>query len=190
MNDPFKVWSRRTARTEAYDILINAEVVAPAVTYDSPHLSSIKLITIPLGQIAELSKMTLRAQQEELVRRVCTEYLNIPDIPLAKKQRSTTGDAPAKGPVWISRTTFRAPPEQDLKDALHQVCTRLSSRDQDIPEPHLIPTREVGVEFIGIRDGLGAPAPEPQIPEERKLELLQETCENDFTILYLHGGGM
>lgn len=134
--------------------------------------------------------MTSHAQQEKIVKRACADYLNKPDIALADKQHLTTRDAPARGPVWISRTSFKAPCELDIRDALHRACTTSGNPSQEIPPSSQIPLKDVGVEFIGIRKGVDPSTPEPTMLEGRKLEMLQDSCENDFTILYLHGGGM
>ena len=134
--------------------------------------------------------MTSRAQQEEKVKTVCANYRAIPDIPLAQKQRGTARDAPPRGSVWISRTSFRAPLESDLRDALWMASERLRTENQATTKQGYPPLKDVGVELISPRHGADATAAEPSIPETQKVKTLQESCESDVTILYMHGGGM
>ncbi|MCJ1247620.1 hypothetical protein MMC30_004835 [Trapelia coarctata] len=134
--------------------------------------------------------MATTAEQKQMVQALCNEYLSIPDMPLAQKQRETARDVPAKGNIWISRTKFPAPMEADLRDVLYEVCERLKAPDQNIALPQDVPLRDVGVEFIGHRPDANGNTLEPDIPEKDKLMFLQRDCESDMTILYVPGGGL
>lgn len=134
--------------------------------------------------------MTTIGEQKRVVRTVCQKYQSIPWVPLAKNQRKTSRDAPARGGVWISRSSFPAPPETTLRDALYTVCERLKAPHQTIIAATEVPLLDVALEFVGNRAGVPSDAAEPDIPEPSKLKLLESECESDMTILYMHGGGL
>ena len=132
--------------------------------------------------------MTTIAEQKRLVKATCQKYKTIPWIPLARKQKETSYDPPARGGVWISRATFSAPSSTSLRDALYRVIGLLKTDYHQITRD--VPLSDVGVEFIGARPGVANDAPEPDILEDEKLKLLEKDCRSDMTILYVHGGGL
>ena len=85
--------------------------------------------------------------------------------------------------------SLHAPPETDLRDILYHVCSQIKGPEHIITPPEEVSLQDVGVEFIGRRLNVASDAPEPSIPEHEKLKALEEGCESDMTILYLHGGG-
>jgi hypothetical protein len=129
-------------------------------------------------------------EQKKLVKLTCRKFRSLPWVPLAQKQRETSHDAPARGGVWISRTAFPTPASTSLRNALYSVINHLKSDYHRITPAEDTPLIDVGVEFIGIRSGVPNDAPEPAIAEEEKLQALEKECENDMTILYIHGGGL
>ena len=127
-------------------------------------------------------------EQKKLVKTFCSKYKALPLLPLSKWHLDASRDAPARGGIWISRMSFPAPPEADLRDSLYRVCEWLKSAVHTIPPPDEVPLKDVGVEFVGRRLGVETNAPEPSIPEHEKLKALEGECESDMTILYVHGG--
>ena len=127
--------------------------------------------------------------QKKLVKTFCTAYKALPLVPLSKRHEDASHDAPARGGIWISRTSFPAPPENDLRNLLYHACNQLKTPEQTITPSEEVPLMDVGVEFIGHRSGVEPLTPEPSIPEHDKLKALEKECESDMTILYLHGGG-
>ena len=105
-------------------------------------------------------------------------------------QRESSRNTPARGGVWISRMTFRAPEDTGLREALYRVCERLKSPHQSFTPPCQVPLNDVGVEFIGRRSGVEDKAMEPDVSEQEKLKALESECTSDRTILYIHGGGL
>ena len=135
--------------------------------------------------------MTTVDEQKKLVKELCRNFKSsIPWEPISKSQRQTDPDSPARGDIWISRTKFQAPKEDDLRRALYNVCERLKTSEHSLTPPSDVPLQDVGVEFLGRRLGVGAQAKEPHIPEEDKLKALENECRSDMTILYMHGGGL
>ncbi|KAF4631618.1 hypothetical protein G7Y89_g6505 [Cudoniella acicularis] len=105
-------------------------------------------------------------------------------------QKETSRDTLAKGPVWISRAIFPAPPESDLRDSLYFICDQLKNPHQTITPKYEVPLLDVRLEFVGSRSGVPANATEPDMSELEKLERLEKECESDLTILYIHGGAL
>ena len=135
--------------------------------------------------------MTTKAEQQAIVREVVAKYDDRPPwTPIGKLQRATRKDRPARGGIWISRTKFLAPPENDLRNALYEVIDRLKRPDHIITPASETPSVDVQVEFVGVRGGVASDATEPKIPEEAKLQSLESEVESDMTILFVHGGGM
>lgn len=134
--------------------------------------------------------MATATDQRKLVKAACQRYRSIPWIPLSQKQRETSHDAPARGGFWISRTTFKAPSDSGLRDALYQIIDVLKSDYHQITPARDTSLIDVGVEFIGARAGVASDAPEPDVTEDEKLKELERECKSDLTILYIHGGGL
>ena len=134
--------------------------------------------------------MTTVDEQKKLVETLCRKYQSIPWQPISQMQRESSRDAPARGSVWISRMTFPAPTDTDLRDALYRTCERLKNPGQSFVSPAEVPLEDVGVEFIGSRSGVEDRASEPDISEQDKLRFLERECKSDMTILYIHGGAL
>ncbi|KAB8245044.1 Alpha/Beta hydrolase protein [Aspergillus flavus] len=133
-------------------------------------------------------------QQKKLNKRICQKYQNSPWPSLAQLQKATSLDtptpAPARGGVWIARTSFSAPTNPAIRDVLYTVIHRLKKEYHRISPVEETPVIDVGVEFIGPRSQVPDDAPEPDIPEEEKLRALLQECNSELTILYAHGGGL
>lgn len=129
-------------------------------------------------------------KQKEIVEQACKIYRAIPWVRLSQKQRDSSRDAAARGPIWVARTNFIKPPESDLSEALNRVILNLSEHYQRSALPSLTPQIDVGVEFIGPRVGAKSGTTEPDMPELEKLRALEADCDPGLTILYIHGGGL
>jgi hypothetical protein len=134
--------------------------------------------------------MSTIEEQKRLVDELCREWPKMLMVPIQQRQAASSRDTQARGPVWISRGEFAAPPETNLRDALCQVADELSAPEHILPKPDEIPVQNVRAEFAGVRSGVGERVPEAKIPESEKLERLQSECQRDLTILYAHGGGL
>lgn len=129
-------------------------------------------------------------EQKKQVKALCRNYLSVKWLPISQMQQQSSRDPPARGPVWISRTSFAAPKDFGLRDALCRVCDRLGTPGQSFPLASDLPLKDVGVEFTGWRSGVDDKAPEPGLSEVEKLHALENECESKMTILYIHGGGL
>ncbi|RMZ43315.1 hypothetical protein CA14_007270 [Aspergillus flavus] len=131
-------------------------------------------------------------QQKKLIKRICQKYQNSPWPSLAQLQKATSLDtpAPARGGVWIARTSFSAPTNPAIRDVLYTVVHRLKKEYHRISPVEETSVIDVGVEFIGPLSQVPDDAPEPDIPEEEKLRALLQECNSELTILYAHGGGL
>lgn len=134
--------------------------------------------------------MATADEQRKLVETLCRSYLSVPWGPISRMQRESSGDAPARGSVWISRMTFSAPTDTSLRDALYRICERLKDDGQSFALAPDLPLEDVGMEFIGSRSGVDGKATEPDISEQEKLKSLERECQSNMTILYIHGGGL
>lgn len=148
--------------------------------------------TTSLAQPRTYYKMSSIDQQKKLIKRICQKYQNSPWPSLAQLQKATSLDtpAPARGGVWIARTSFSAPTNPAIRDVLYTVVHRLKKEYHRISPVEETSVIDVGVEFIGPLSQVPDDAPEPDIPEEEKLRALLQECNSELTILYAHGGGL
>lgn len=129
-------------------------------------------------------------EQKKQVKTLCRNYKSVKWLPISQMQQQSSRDPPARGPVWISRTSFPAPKDYGLRDVLYLICERLSIPGQTFPPASDLPLKDVGVEFTGWRPGVDDKALEPDLSEVEKLHALENECESKMTILYIHGGGL
>ncbi|KAJ4299558.1 hypothetical protein N0V90_004804 [Kalmusia sp. IMI 367209] len=134
--------------------------------------------------------MSTVEEQQKIIEKTCASYASLPLVPISQMQAQSSRDRPAKGRVWISRSSFPAPPDSGLKDALFEVIDRLSMPDHIIMAPEELAQADVGVEFIGTRNGASADESEPNVEEPEKLRLLEKETKSDIIILYMHGGAL
>lgn len=106
---------------------------------------------------------------------------------IADQQAAAREDPGARGPVWVSRTTIRKPPEESLIDALEDVIQGLKKGNETWTRPKLV---DVPVEWMGGRAGADSKSPEPQIPEYDKYKSLDSETDADApVVIFVHGGG-
>ncbi|KAF2656600.1 alpha/beta-hydrolase [Lophiostoma macrostomum CBS 122681] len=134
--------------------------------------------------------MSTLSQQKDIIERTCKSYLGLPLIPISKLQAESSRDVPSRGPVWISRSHFPAPPEDGLKEALFTIIDSLKEPEHIIQSPAELDQVNVGVEFISNRKGAREGDTEPDISEPEKLKRIENDLETDTVILYIHGGGL
>jgi acetyl esterase/lipase len=131
------------------------------------------------------SKWDLRT---ELVISVMRSMLLEGNESISKLQHMTTKDFPIKGNMWISKTTFPAAEEDDLRQALFRAIEELrdeSHTDFSYTQPDMLP---VEGEWTGSRTQATKDTPEPSISEEEKYSNLMKETTTDVTVLYFHGG--
>lgn len=106
-------------------------------------------------------------------------------LPISVQQAATTGDHPAKGQVWASRTTFPAPKDDEIVTVIREAVHEL---DDNCKENLKFSVADVNVQWSGFRSGVGKMEPEPNIPEREKYNGLMKDVNSKTTIIYVHGG--
>ncbi|KAL9619808.1 MAG: hypothetical protein Q9160_005644 [Pyrenula sp. 1 TL-2023] len=123
----------------------------------------------------------LLSRKEEFLRRNAAFYYS----PVSFQQFKTTADRPARGPIWVSRTSFPPVASNDITHALHEAIRDLGSGGETYEKPIF---EDVKVQWTGYRSGAGPTDPEPNIEEREKYRHLTEDLESDTVIYYIHGG--
>lgn len=105
--------------------------------------------------------------------------------PVTKRQRETTADREAKGPLLVSRVWFPAPSDDDVRQVICNAISALGVGD----ERYTIPVIEhVQAQWTGFRAGVPRSEPEPLIAEAQKYDCLMKEVSSPLTILYAYGG--
>ena len=105
--------------------------------------------------------------------------------PVTKRQRETSADREAKGPSWVSRVVFPAPPEDSIRQIICDAISVLGVGD----EKYITPAVEnVQAQWTGFRAGVPKVEPEPLISEPEKFDCLMREVSKPLTILYAYGG--
>jgi hypothetical protein len=94
-------------------------------------------------------------------------------------------DAPAKGPMWVSRVDLPSSGDHGIVQAIEEAIERLGDGSETYDVPECI---DVKGEWVGHRSGADKSTIEPQIPEQEKYSKLVEELENDSVLYYIHGG--
>lgn len=109
--------------------------------------------------------------------------------PICKTQDLQRKDRGANGPIWVSRFAIHAPPEDDLRRALLEAVSEMSSGEQEIHRPEY--ASELHAEWTGPRIGPeDLKAPEPRMSEKLKFHRLSSNSATEApVVLYVQGGG-
>ncbi|KAI9757110.1 MAG: hypothetical protein M4579_003588 [Chaenotheca gracillima] len=140
--------------------------------------------------------MNSSSAQIAAVKAVQAQFNAPPVIPIWKRQELDQKDPGARGPIWISRTSFPAPgkpgeAEYDVRRAVLDVVEDLAEEtNMDLSFARSSATvANVKAEWVGRRLGVDdAKAPEPEISERANYEALMGDVGNEVTIFYVHGG--
>ncbi|KAI9877448.1 MAG: hypothetical protein M1830_003870 [Pleopsidium flavum] len=106
-------------------------------------------------------------------------------VPITARQKATTRDPGVKGPYWVSRIAYPAPPEKSIQEVLLDAIAELGDGTENFDVP------EVGgleAQWIGWRSDVGKDDPEAGGSERERYEGLMKEVESDITILYVYGG--
>nr|POF15627.1 hypothetical protein CFP56_48821 [Quercus suber] len=102
-------------------------------------------------------------------------------MPITKIQRLSRMDKGVRGPRWVSRATFPAPQEDDIRSMLVDAIKILGDGQEDYPLPEVAP---VPVQWVGVRSGVAKDAPEPpNMTEQAKYEALVAERSSDLTLI-------
>ncbi|KAI9705275.1 MAG: hypothetical protein M1820_005273 [Bogoriella megaspora] len=132
--------------------------------------------------------MSLTEEQIATITQTQNTFRGQPKATLSKLQELTTTDPEVKGPSWVSRTVFHAPPsdENDIEDLVTSAVRRLSKKGETAG---FLGVKDVAARWTGYRKGAQNDDPEPDISEEAKFEGLMKDVTHPLTVLFFHGGG-
>ncbi|CAF9934660.1 hypothetical protein IMSHALPRED_009792 [Imshaugia aleurites] len=107
--------------------------------------------------------------------------------PISKQQKASLHDPGIKGKMWISKTTFPAPEQDDVLKILNQAVEDLKE-----PSEKYTPTvmTAVEAEWTGYRANVDDHRQRPDLSERQHYAKLMSEVESDATMLYFHGGAM
>lgn len=125
------------------------------------------------------------SQIAKRVARVREAFHRLAFAPIAARQEASARDAPAQGPVWISRATHPPPSENSLLKVVGDAIKELGDGIESFDLPD-IGTLEA--QWLGWRSGVGKGEPEPHISEQKKYSSMMKEVETDLVVLYAYGG--
>ena len=107
--------------------------------------------------------------------------------PIHEQQAVALHDPEAEGPIWVSRVSVPAPPEDDARQALFRAIDRLVENEMvAYARPRAC---TVHSQWTASRSVVGSKEPEPSLSEDAKYRALMGTELYDLTIFYVHAGG-
>jgi hypothetical protein len=135
--------------------------------------------------------MARRREAEQRLQNMTTAFIEKirPALfaPVSMQQFVTTKDNPAKGPMWVSRTTFPAPVDcEGLKGAVRSAIDDLTNTEENKVGDFEI--EDVKVQWTGSRPSGPEKEREPNISEREKYEGMMRDVKSDIVVLYAHGG--
>lgn len=136
-----------------------------------------------LSMSANSSKWDLRT---ELIINILRSELSKPNpSSISEQQRNSNKIPEVKGPMWVTKIAFPAPPEDDVRQKLLKAIGDMKTVGEEYTVPELLP---VEGEWHGPRAGVPKTEPDPTIPEEEKYERMMKEVKTDAVVLYFHGG--
>ncbi|OJD40790.1 lipase esterase [Diplodia corticola] len=115
------------------------------------------------------------------------ELSKVPPPTITEQQNNTTKIPEVKGPMWVSKVTMPAPPEDDVLQKLLQAIDDMKTTGTEhYTIPSLLP---VEGEWHGRRAGAAKDTPEPAgLSEAERYARLMQEAGSDAVVLYFHGG--
>lgn len=106
-------------------------------------------------------------------------------ISLTSYQSPFLDDAPAKGPMWVSRVTLPSSGYHGIVSAVEEAIKILGDGSETYDVPECV---DIKGEWVGHRSGADKSTLEPKIPEDDKYSKLEKELGNDSVLYYIHGG--
>lgn len=126
-----------------------------------------------------------RASEAMRVIREHWQKLLASGITLTAFQSPFLKDAPAKGPMWVSRVTLPSDGGHGIVPIIVEAIKILGNGTETYDLPECV---DVKGEWIGHRSGADKSTEEPEISERRKYNRLFKELQNDSVLYYIHGG--
>ena len=125
------------------------------------------------------------AQIKQRIAKLTSSLNKATDTTLSTRQRLTTHDPGVKGPVWVSRSSYPKPPEDDVRKAVLDAISHLGDGTEHFDVPEIGPLE---TEWVGWRDGVNKNAAEALGSELERYEGLMSMVKSDVTVFYVCGG--
>jgi hypothetical protein len=106
-------------------------------------------------------------------------------ISLTIYQSPFLNDAPAKGPMWVSRVNLPSNGDHSIVPTIEEAIKILGDGSETYNIPECV---DIQGEWVGHRSGADKSTIEPKIPEEEKYNRLAKELENESGLYYVHGG--
>ncbi|CAO2654549.1 Nn.00g112820.m01.CDS01 [Neocucurbitaria sp. VM-36] len=106
--------------------------------------------------------------------------------PVSMQQYVTAKDSPAKGTMWVSRTTFNEPEDQyELKSIVMKAIKDLAPVQEPIRD---FPIEDVKAQWTSFRPSGQEKDLEPSLSEQEKYLGMLKDITTDTVVLFAHGG--
>jgi hypothetical protein len=134
--------------------------------------------------------MASREQAEKTLQRMTAQFIEkitpVLFAPVSMQQFVTAKDTQAKGPMWVSRTTFdKMEDSKGLKDAVVKALDNLAPGKERVGD---FTIEDVNVQWTSFKRSGREKEPEPPISEQDKYDGMMKDITTDTVILYAHGG--
>lgn len=107
--------------------------------------------------------------------------------PISKQQKASLHDPGIKGKIWISKTAFSVPEQDDVLKILNQAVEDLKEPSEKYTPPHMA---AVEAEWTGYRANVDNHRPRLDLSERQHYSKLMSEVKSDVTLLYFHGGAL
>lgn len=124
----------------------------------------------------------------ELIVKTLRSMLDSPHpTPISTQQKASLRDPGIKGKMWIAKTTFPVPEQDDVLKILNQAV-----EDSREPSEEYTGTAMavVEAEWTGYRANVDDLRQRPDLSERQHYSKLMSEVKSDVTILYFHGGAL
>ena len=134
--------------------------------------------------------MAQRQEAEKSPRKMTADFIEKITLmlfaPVSMQQFVTAKDSQDKGPMWVSRTTFNKPEDQDeLKSVVVKALDDLAPSKERIDDFSI---KDVNVQWTSFKPLGQDKEPEAFISEQEKYDGIMKGVTTDIVALYARGG--
>jgi hypothetical protein len=131
-----------------------------------------------------------KAQIEAVAQKIRTTLGATAYIPLPERQRMSLEEPPMKASIWVSRTSFIAPKDEEdgIRHLLSQAITTLGSQEASITVPAAC---DIDVQWTGFKPSTDAGDLGPALCSEKvKYDSLMKDTRTSMTVFFIYGGAL
>ena len=122
----------------------------------------------------------------ELIIKTLRSMLDPPHpTPISAQQKASLHEPGIKGKMWIAKTTFPVPEQDDVRRILNQAVEDLKEPSEEYTSAVMA---DVEAEWTGYRSNVDNLRQRPDLSERQHYSKLISEVESDVTMLYFHGG--